>query len=353
MKRLLLMLLLSSLTFAQTKINPSQVRAPSGTASVTQFLTCVPSSTCAFSQGGVVPNPQTGTTYTVATTDRLKYVTFSNGSAIAVTLPQAGTSGFANNYAFVACDIGAGTATITPTTSTISSSNGSSYTAAAATLALITGQCAWIYSNNTDYFAIVRSGITTPVSVANGGTGATTLTNHGVLLGQTTSAIVATSAGSSGQVLTSNGASADPTFQAATGGSVPFITGTVFCTTGAWSGTIFGPITGSGGTNCGDAGAARASAIPGSYTAKNMYVAVFDASDIAKTICASCTIAVTLVLNSSDQALTCTVGNSASSCNDTTHTVAVTAGQVLLWRVVATGTFAGTEQNLSISAQLQ
>src|SRR5678810_502056 len=39
--------------------------------------------------------------------------------------------------------------------------------------------------------------------VAGGGTGATTLTNHGVLLGQGTSAIVAIAAGSAGQILRS------------------------------------------------------------------------------------------------------------------------------------------------------
>lgn len=39
------------------------------------------------------------------------------------------------------------------------------------------------------------------VPVANGGTGATTLTSNGVLLGNTTSAITATTAGTAGQVL--------------------------------------------------------------------------------------------------------------------------------------------------------
>lgn len=63
---------------------------------------------------------------------------------------------------------------------------------------------------------ILASG--TAVTVAQGGTGAVTLTNHGVLVGQATSAVAATGAGTAGQVLTSNGASADPTFQAAAGG---------------------------------------------------------------------------------------------------------------------------------------
>jgi hypothetical protein len=54
-------------------------------------------------------------------------------------------------------------------------------------------------------------------TVAGGGTGASTFTAHGVLIGEGTSPIAATTTGTAGQVLTSNGASADPTFQAATG----------------------------------------------------------------------------------------------------------------------------------------
>jgi len=67
----------------------------------------------------------------------------------------------------------------------------------------------------------MNAGVTAPewgtLPVAGGGTGATTLTNHGVLLGSTTCAVSVTGAGTSGQVLTSNGACADPTFQAAGG----------------------------------------------------------------------------------------------------------------------------------------
>lgn len=54
----------------------------------------------------------------------------------------------------------------------------------------------------------------TPFNVASGGTGAVTFTAHGVLIGEGTSAIAATGAGTALQVLTSNGAAADPTFQA-------------------------------------------------------------------------------------------------------------------------------------------
>ncbi len=132
------------------------------TSAGTYFLQSKPSAGAAtaptFSLAGVIPNPQTGTTYTYlatdATSDRAGYTSFSNASAIAVTLPQAGSAGFGSNWVNVSCDIGAGTATITPTTSTISYSNGSTYTSAASSMALTTGQCAWIYSDNTNYFAI-------------------------------------------------------------------------------------------------------------------------------------------------------------------------------------------------------
>lgn len=110
-----------------------------------------------FKDAGVVPNPSTcpSNVYTVLSGDRVKYLTFNDASACAVTLPSAAS--FGSNFVFVTCNIGAGTVTITPTTSTISSTSGFAYTSAAASLALKTGQCAWIYSDNTDYFAIVRS----------------------------------------------------------------------------------------------------------------------------------------------------------------------------------------------------
>jgi len=58
-----------------------------------------------------------------------------------------------------------------------------------------------------------------PWSVANGGTGAASFTDAGVLIGNGTGAIQVTTAGTAGQVLTSNGPGVDPTFQAAGAGS--------------------------------------------------------------------------------------------------------------------------------------
>lgn len=69
------------------------------------------------------------------------------------------------------------------------------------------------------------SGLTTPLTVAQGGSGVATLTNHGVVVGQGTAAVHITAAGSTGQVLTSNGASSDPTFQAIPGGGTLAVSG--------------------------------------------------------------------------------------------------------------------------------
>lgn len=54
-----------------------------------------------------------------------------------------------------------------------------------------------------------------PIAVVEGGTGAGSLTDHGVLVGSGTGAISVTAVGSATEVLTSNGAGMDPTFQAA------------------------------------------------------------------------------------------------------------------------------------------
>lgn len=61
------------------------------------------------------------------------------------------------------------------------------------------------------------------VTVAQGGTGVATLGDAGVLIGNATGAVQVTGAGTSGQVLTSNGAGVDPTFQTAAGGNDPRI----------------------------------------------------------------------------------------------------------------------------------
>lgn len=89
-------------------------------------------------------NAQTGTSYTIPEDDRGKLLTFSNASAIAVTLPQAGASSqFQLGWFAWVQNRGAGTLTITPATSTIDG---------AATLALTTNQGVLIFSDGSNYF---------------------------------------------------------------------------------------------------------------------------------------------------------------------------------------------------------
>lgn len=96
-------------------------------------------------------NAQTGTTYTALNTDCGNIVTLTNASAIAVTLPRASGptgSGAAAGTFMPPCSIqfvnlGAGLATITPTTSTIQQG--------VATLTLASGEAATVTSDGTNY----------------------------------------------------------------------------------------------------------------------------------------------------------------------------------------------------------
>jgi hypothetical protein len=87
--------------------------------------------------------------------------------------------------------------------------------------------------------------LTGTLVVGNGGTGATTFTSHGVLLGNTTGAITATAAGTTGQVLTGVTGSA-PTFQSPAASSITItgdsgggLTGNSFTFTGGSTGLTF------------------------------------------------------------------------------------------------------------------
>ena len=76
-------------------------------------------------------------------------------------------------------------------------------------------------TNNNPAWAQVAlaTGVSGTLPVANGGTGATSLTDHYVLVGSGTGAVTPITPDTSGYVLTSNGTGADPTFQVAGGSS--------------------------------------------------------------------------------------------------------------------------------------
>jgi hypothetical protein len=89
----------------------------------------------------ILVNAQTGTTYTVLSTDLGKLVTTANASAIAVTLPQA-TGSFTTGWYTTIQNKGAGLATITPTTSTIAGN---------ASIDLAPGMGVTVISDGTNY----------------------------------------------------------------------------------------------------------------------------------------------------------------------------------------------------------
>ncbi len=120
-----------------------------------------PITTTGTIQGSAVTRAATGTTDTILAADCGKIVTESNAAAVAVTLPQA-TGSFTAGYFYTQVNLGAGTVTITPTTSTI---NG------AATLVLTTGQSADIVSDGTNWIAAKGvGGSTTDASLLTSGT---------------------------------------------------------------------------------------------------------------------------------------------------------------------------------------
>ena len=69
------------------------------------------------------------------------------------------------------------------------------------------------------------TGLTTDLTVAQGGTGAGTFAANGILYGNGTGAVAATAVGTATHVLTSNGVGVAPTFQAAGGGGASDING--------------------------------------------------------------------------------------------------------------------------------
>ncbi len=93
-------------------------------------------------RGAAPVNSQTGTSYVILTGDRGKLVTISNAASVAVTLPQAGGTFPANWYCRVQ-NRGAGTVTITPTTSTVDG---------AASIALTQNQGVELFSDGANYF---------------------------------------------------------------------------------------------------------------------------------------------------------------------------------------------------------
>lgn len=119
-----------------------------------------PGSTSIKNSGFNGVNKQTGTSYTIQSTDNQKLVTLNNVSPVALTLPQPGTAQIDSNFAVWITNEGAGTVTITPNVSTIDGH---------ANLDLHTNQGVIVFTDGTDYFAVRGIG---------GGSGGNALFSH-------------------------------------------------------------------------------------------------------------------------------------------------------------------------------
>jgi hypothetical protein len=145
----------------------------------------------------------------------------------------------------------------------------------------------------------------------------------------TSGTLISTAPGTSGNVLTSNGSAwVSQAISADFGGSTAIITNA--SSNSNWS-------TSAGYINIGTSGASgNTSTAPGSPivstgTVSHLYVNL-SASD------ATDTLTVTLQVNGVDSTLTCSVSPTATTANDTTHTVAVTAGDLLRFKIASDGT---------------
>jgi hypothetical protein len=121
----------------------------------------------AWSWPGVVVNAQTGAGYTVLAADRGSLITVSNAGAQTLTVPDGGTTNFANNFNFAVKNIGAGTWTLTRTTA---STFNCGSTLAVTTCAIAANQGAYVYlnpSNNWDVIVVPINGVPTLNQVGN------------------------------------------------------------------------------------------------------------------------------------------------------------------------------------------
>jgi len=99
--------------------------------------------------------------------DRGAVIPYNRGTAIAVTVPQAGSAGCGNGFNFLTYNIGAGVVTFTPTTSTITLITPFSITAGLTTLALQQGGDAfWTVDTSNNYVVhITNNGSIVPATV--------------------------------------------------------------------------------------------------------------------------------------------------------------------------------------------
>lgn len=130
----------SSSAFGLVKVDGTTITASTGVISAAPLT--------------VTTSTQTGSNYAFLTGDQGKVVYLNNASAQIPTIAQAGTTGFATGWYVQTCNIGAGTQTITPATSTI----GGAATYVLQAAAVGAPKCVTIISDGTNYLIFPEGG---------------------------------------------------------------------------------------------------------------------------------------------------------------------------------------------------
>lgn len=165
-------------------------------------------------------NPNVDSSFAFNSTSKT-YVGSSNGSTVTFNTSNATVSSIAITLpSWLSVSPGsittAGTFAITPTVGQTPHLVIGTCGAASsfAPCALVAGDIPTLNQSTTG----TSSNVTGIVAVANGGTNVATLAAHGVLIGEGTSSVAVTGAGTAGQCFESNGAASDPSFQACASG---------------------------------------------------------------------------------------------------------------------------------------
>ena len=154
-----------------------------------------PVTTSGTIQSTANPTTQAGANYAFLAADMCSTVYLNNASAQIPTIPQANTTGFENGKYIEVCNIGAGTQTITPTTSTIGGA--ASYALAGGTAAA--PKCIGIIANAGNY-TLDQTGVGGSTSFANPtATGSDTAVNGSASTAMRSDAAPATQKGSNAQ----------------------------------------------------------------------------------------------------------------------------------------------------------
>lgn len=173
MRRIALVLsLIAAAVQAYAQI-PGGTGGSGGSSGVTSLSTSCPAQTgqpltgvvtLPFGVGPVTRNPVAGASDTLLAADCGQTIEYTSGSAIAVTVPQAGSAGFLSGFVVsVTMKSGSGTATFTTTTSVFSNTN-------AVTFTLIAGQSATLQSDGTNWnvYGGSTNTVTGPASAVTG-----------------------------------------------------------------------------------------------------------------------------------------------------------------------------------------